>query len=197
MTMWAGAGLADPIDVHRTAQAMYDRLPDVMQVEQIEGVCGADDAVNRSIAFCTTDNVVLLASGFVQNPAASYEMAHVLGHAVQVRHGIADLALRAIRARPSEEEALRGLVTRQVECLAGVFLARSGVAMPNLGALYQAEPFTGSHWGRDPLRVGPKVSIGLQARIEWVRTGYDAGDVAVCSAGELSSGLLVAGQRSD
>jgi len=120
-------------------------------------------------------------------------MAHVLGHAIQVRHGVADVALRAIRSRRSEEQALRGMVTRQVECVAGVLMATAG-EQPAMLRGFGQEPFTGSHWGRDPLNQGPRVSIGLEARAEWYEIGYAARDFAACTVGEMSQ-LGVQGSR--
>ncbi len=61
----------------------------------------------------------------------------------------------------------------------------------NLTRLYKSEPFTGSHWGREPLRIGPKVSIGLDARAEWFAKGQKTGQFETCSVGEMSAGLIV------
>ena len=182
---------ADPADmVELAAQQAFDDLPQVVRVEQIAGRCGADDTVNRTVAYCTSSNQILLAneaSGDAQTP---YMLAHVFGHAVQVRHGVADFALAQIRQRPTEEAMLRGLVTRQVECIAGFIMARAGQPQVALDTLFTEEPFTGSHWGRNPLRVGPDVTIGLPARAEWFAIGQ-AGDLAACAPGEFTADLLL------
>jgi len=120
----------------------------------------------------------------------AYEVAHLYGHAAQVRHGVADFALGQIRQRRSEENMLRGLVTRQVECIAGFLMARAGMGTFDLNGAFTEEPFTHSHWGRDPLRIGPTVSIGLDARAEWFAIGR-TGDLAACAPGEFTSDLLV------
>lgn len=108
---------------------------------------------------------------------------------------MADVALREISTRRSEETALRGMVTRQVDCLAGVLMAHAGLPFQPLESMFEDESFTDAHWGRSPLNSGPRVSIGLDARAQWYRTGYTEADVAACSVGEMSAGLLVAAQR--
>ena len=90
-------------------------MPSVRVVDQITGMCGADEGVSSRAAFCTSANEILL----IDRPGAADALAHVLGHAVQVRHGVADVALRTICARRSEEVTLRGYVERQVDCIAG------------------------------------------------------------------------------
>ena len=92
-------------------------MPSVRVVDQITGMCGADEGVSSRAAYCTSANEILL----IDRPGAAYALAHVLGHAVQVRHGVADVALRTIRACRSEEVTLRGYVERQVDCIAGFF----------------------------------------------------------------------------
>ena len=83
------------------------------------------------------------------------------------------------------------MVTRQVECLAGVLTARAGVPSRDLLSLFSTEPFTDAHWGRRPLNVGPKVSIGLDVRAEWYQIGFEAADFSVCSVGEMAADLIV------
>jgi len=121
-------------------------------------------------------------------------VAHAYGHAVQVQHGVADFALAQIRARRSEEAMLRGLVARQVDCIAGFLVARAGLAPADLTDWMAQEPFAGTHWGRDPLRIGPQVSVGLQARADWFAAGQ-GGDLAVCAPGEFTADLLLEALR--
>lgn len=185
-----GPVFAGPFDVHATAQRLFDDLPDVQERADYTEICGIGARTNPNIAYCTTQNVIFVSESFVDRPQAAYEMAHVLGHAIQVRHGVADVALRAISSRRSEEQALRGMVTRQVECVAGVLMAQAGEA-PIALREFVSEPFTASHWGRNPLNAGPRVSIGLGARAEWYDIGYNATDFAACSVGEMSSQLIV------
>lgn len=193
--LWASAATADPNTIHTTARDIFARLPDLVVVDTMNDVCGHGRNINPNIGYCTTENIIYVSDAFAARPTASYEMAHVLGHAIQVRHGVADVAFRAIRARRSEEDALRGLVTRQVECVAGVLSARAGVAPTDLRAVFASEPFTGAHWGRRPLNVGPRVSIGLDARADWYDTGYGAADFAACTVGEMSADLIVQAAR--
>lgn len=184
--------LADPVqDVVDVAQTAFDDMPQVVRVGQIAGNCGADEAVNPVVAYCTSLNQIFLVKDVEVSAMTAYEVAHLYGHAVQVQHGVADFALGQIRQRPAEEDMLRGLVTRQVECIAGFFMARAGLGTFDLNRAFAEEPFTHSHWGRDPLRIGPKVSIGLAARAEWFAIGLQ-GNIAVCAPGEFTSDLLVA-----
>lgn len=182
---------ADFRAVSAAADAAFDRMPDVKIVARIEGECGANSRVNPFVAYCTSQNSIYLSEVAAESEVGAYLVAHAMGHAAQVRHGVADQALAAIRSRPSEERQLRGMVTRQVECLAGLFFALSGADKAQLSDWFQTEPFTGSHWGRDPLRIGPRVSIGLDQRNEWFVRGQIAHTPADCSVGEMSAELLV------
>jgi hypothetical protein len=194
--LWTQAAMADPLqDVAAAAHAAFDGLPSMREVAQIDGACGADETVNASMAYCTTRNQILIARTTKDMDAAPYMLAHLYGHAVQVRHGVADFALGQIRQRRSEEAMLRGLVTRQVECIAGFIIARSGQGNVDLSTLFATEPFTDSHWGRDPLRVGPQVSIGLTARAMWFAIGQE-GDLAACGPGEFTADLLLEAYKS-
>ncbi|MEJ6401812.1 hypothetical protein [Yoonia sp. 2307UL14-13] len=197
LLMWflmAGVAVASPAqDVSDTARAAFDRLPPLRIVDRIAGRCGADD-VPEGAAYCTTQNVIFLERAVAGAPQAPYLVAHLYGHAVQVRHGVADFALAQIRARRSEEDMLRGLVERQVDCIAGFLIARAGLAPMSLPDLFAGEPFTGSHWGRDPLRIGPQVSIGMTASEEWFQIGQ-RGDLAACGPGEFTADLLLAAMK--
>lgn len=194
LSLIAGPALPGPYEVHATAQRLFDRLPNVAEPNDFAQVCGRGRHSHPDIGFCTSQNRIYVSDNFAGKNIAAYEMAHVLGHAIQVRHGIADIAFRAIRTRPDEEDALRGMVTRQVECVAGVLMAAAGEPPFDLRAL-PTEPFTNAHWGREPLNVGPRVSIGLEARAQWYDIGYGAQDFAVCAVGEMSSDLIVRALR--
>lgn len=189
------SAVADPMAVHQTAQALFAQLPDVEARADLNAACGGGSNSNPHIGYCASNNTIFVSDDFATRPQASYEMAHVLGHAIQVRHGIADVALRAICNRRSEEDALRGMVTRQVDCVAGVLMASAGLAPADLNQLFAAEPFTDAHWGRQPINSGPRVTVGVAARSQWYEIGYTAHDFAVCSVGEMSSDLIVAALR--
>ncbi|KNG95555.1 hypothetical protein ATO11_02900 [Pseudaestuariivita atlantica] len=186
----AGSAQADPVAVHDAATRLFPDMPEVVETAAPDR-CGLDQTVSAPMVHCTSDNTILVRPGALSAPDAGYRMAHVLGHAIQVRHGIADIALREIRRRRDEEAALRGLVTRQVECLAGVLFAEAGLPATDLATLYAEEPHTGSHWGRDPLRRGPQVSIGLAPRAEWFSRGQAEGEVAACAVGEIPVAPLI------
>ncbi len=187
----ATATLADPVaDTARAASAAFDRMPRIQMVDAIAGQCGADRAVNRDVAYCTTRNIIFITRSAATRPEAAYLVAHLYGHAVQVQHGVEDLALGQIRARRDEEQMLRGLVARQVDCVAGFLFARAGLAPARLTDWMGQEPFAGTHWGRDPLRVGPRVSIGLAQRDIWFQRGQ-SGSLAGCKVGELPADLLI------
>lgn len=184
--------VAAPVDqVMAAAQASFARMPDLQIVASIAGTCGADSAVNQDVAYCTSDNTIFLSQSAAQTPQAPYLVAHVLGHAVQVQHGIADIALREITQRRAEEATLRGYVAAQVDCVAGFLYAKAGLAPVELSAWFTQEPFTGTHWGRNPLRIGPQVSIGLAQRDMWFLRGQDANDLGACAAGEFGAELLL------
>ncbi len=185
------AAHADPVEeVMDAAHRAFTEMPALQIVDQIAGRCGASFDVNQQVAYCTSRNEIYLAAGAADLPEAPYLVGHVLGHAVQVRHGVADVALREIRARRDEEAKLRGYVAAQVDCVAGVFFGLANLPAADLTVWFADEPFTGTHWGRDPLRVGPQVSIGLTARNSWFQRGQSAADVSVCAAGEFGAELL-------
>lgn len=182
---------ADPVaDVVAAAGAAFDRMPALVRVDAIAGRCGADDSVNSSVAYCTSANTVFLAEAAIDAPQTAYLVAHAFGHAVQVQHGIADLALAQIRSRPFDEPLLRGLVERQVDCIAGFLMARAGQMPTRLTDWLSDDPLAGPHWGRDPLRVGPSLRLDLAARDEWVQRGQ-GGDLAACAPEGFGSDLLL------
>lgn len=181
---------ADVQDIMNAAHSAFEDMPALQLVEQISGSCGADRHVNQGVAYCTSDNVVYLSAAVSDHPKAAYLVAHVMGHAAQVRHGVADLALAAIRANPEDERSLRGEVTRQVECLAGLYFTLAEIPQSALSDWFDEEPFTGSHWGRNPLRIGPRVSIGLAERDVWFQKGQASQNPTDCSVGVLSADLL-------
>lgn len=188
--MMAQTAVADPVtDLSVAANDAFDLMPSVQRVDQMAGQCGADGGVDARVTYCTTANRILVADGFWGTPQAPYLVAHAYGHAVQVQHGVADFALREIRSRRSEEAMLRGLVERQVDCIAGFLLARAGLGDVAPIALFAGDPLDGVHWGRNPLRLGPQVSVDLAARAEWVAIGQ-AGNLAVCAPGEFTADLL-------
>ncbi|MDP5086983.1 MAG: hypothetical protein NWQ23_16305 [Yoonia sp.] len=193
--LWTGSLQADPVaEVMTAAQAAFARMPSVVSVARIEGHCGADATVNSQVVYCTTSNEILIAGAAYDLPQAPYLVAHAYGHAVQVQHGVADFALREIRNRRSEEIMLRGLVERQVDCIAGFLMARAGLPEAALTDWFDVDPFAGAHWGRNPLHAGPQVGIGLDARAEWVARGQ-TGDLSACAPGEFTAGLLLEAVR--
>jgi hypothetical protein len=109
---------------------------------------------------------------------------------VQVQHGVADLALREIRNRPDEEVMLRGLVERQVDCIAGFLFQRAGLSEIALLGPSGDDPLNSPHWGRDPLRIGPVVMVAVPARLQWFGVGL-GGDIAACAPGEFTGLGLV------
>lgn len=193
--LFAHAASADPMAVHTTAHDIFGRVPDILVVDDMRAHCGLGPDANPHIGYCTSDSTIYLSTDFMARPSAAYEMAHVLGHAIQVQHGVADVALREIRSRRDEEDALRGMVTRQVECVSGVLVARAGLENIDLGEHYHEEPFTDAHWGRRPINRGPRVSIGLEARKDWFEIGFSAADFEVCTVGEMSADLIVQAAR--
>jgi hypothetical protein len=177
--------------VLESASRVFDRMPQLRIEPSIVGHCDADENVNADVIYCTTANVIVMSAAAQRSDRGPYQIAHLLGHAIQVRHGIADFALGQIRARRDEEVYLRGLVARQVECLAGMLYARAGLPAAQITDWFDEEPFAGRHWGRDPLTIGPQVSIGMDARNEWFVYGQTVTTPASCAVGELPAGPLV------
>jgi len=184
----SGPCLADDHLIEIAAQTSFNAMPRVERVSDVSTLCGSAGLANRDVIYCSSENTVYLRHGAA---FPSYKLAHVMGHAAQVKSGVADVALRTILQNRDQENALRGMVTRQVECIAGFFHARAGVELPDIVQLGR-EPFTGSHWGRNPMRNGPRVSIGMQARQDWLARGYAAETLADCSVGQMKADLLVA-----
>ncbi len=180
--------------VTQTALKTFPNMPGVRLTSRIGAICSGDGASSTLTRYCTSDNAIYVAADLAQQvdgDMAAYLVAHQFGHAVQVRHGIADIALARITRDRAREAEYRGWVTRQVECIAGVLLKRSGARVPGFGA----EPFTGSHWGRSPMAGGPRVSIGAAERRRWLETGYRAGDFGVCAVGEFGAELILRAER--
>ncbi|KAB7615580.1 hypothetical protein F9L33_02120 [Amylibacter sp. SFDW26] len=190
------AALADAVqDINRVVHQIFPKTPPVQFVDDLTGLCGFGSGVNKDIAYCTSQNVVFIRKEPKSDMREAYELAHVMGHAVQVKYGVADIALRKITDQRDRETELRGMVTRQVECIAGVLFTRAGLPRADLKRLYKSEPFTDSHWGREPLRIGPKVSIGLGARAEWFSKGQQTAQFESCTVGEISANLIVQAAR--
>ncbi len=177
-------------DMSDAASNAFARMPQIVIVDQIAGQCGADAKVDSRVAYCTTANQILLAQSARDLPETPYLLGHAFGHAVQVQHGVADIALREIRNRPDEEQMLRGLVERQVDCIAGFLVQRAGLPQMDLADMFQDDPLNRAHWGRDPLRIGPVIGVTLTARAEWFARGQD-GDIGACAPGEFTGRGLV------
>lgn len=191
LLLWPGTSFADDWLsqlVTRTENSFPD-IPPVELTSDVRSVCGGE--FDGQGAYCPSETRIVLAEGVPDDPRGPYIVSHLYGHALQVTYGVADVALAAIQSDRAREAELRGMVTRQVECLAGVLLRRADLPLPDLAALYGEEPMTGAHWGRNPVRLGPQVSIGLRARQEWLANGYSAADPARCSVEEMSSDLIV------
>ncbi len=188
--------MADPVqNVVAAAERSFDQMPRVERVDQIAGHCGADATVDPHAVFCTSQNVIYRADAGQTEGQDLYFVAHLFGHAVQVRHGIADVALRTISANRDRETELRRDVERMVDCLAGVILSAAGVQDYNLEQEFAAEPFARPHWGRDPLSRGPWVELGLQERAIWLAKGLETQDPGVCDTDNFPADLAVAAFR--
>lgn len=195
LMLWSSGATAQGINATiDAANASFDRMPTVTTVSTIGNTCGAGNGVNSQVVYCTTENTIFITNAAAAAPEGPYLLAHVYGHAVQVRHGVADVALRTITANRDREAELRMDVTRMVECIAGVIL--SGAATPqDLNALFTSEPFTGSHWGRSPLVQGPRVRLMLAERNRWLQKGFAAGEPSVCHTASFPADLVVTAFR--
>ncbi len=192
----AGHAMAGPAaDLDAVARQTFDSLPELVLVEDVVARCRGDAGTSLLVRYCSSEDRIYLDKDISADARSAYLLAHVMGHAIQVKHGVADVALAMIRANRPREAELRGMVTRQVECIAGVLLGRAGMPLPDLEALFGAEPFTGSHWGRTPMFSGPKVSIGLAARQTWLARGFNAGAFQACASGEMGDELLLKAEK--
>ena len=189
------AVFADPVSqISDAAQAAFARMPNVRIVPTIAGNCGANAVVSERAVYCTTSNEILLQASQAARPEAAYAVAHVFGHAVQVQHGVADVALRTIRARRADEVVLRGYVERQVDCIAGFLFHQAGLTPASLADWMNSDPFDDVHWGRNPLRSGPVMPVPLADRDDWFAVGQ-RGDLSACAVGEFGSTLLTDAYR--
>ena len=118
-------------------------------------------------------------------------LGHAFGYAVQVQHGVADVALHTIRARPEDEAVLRGYVDCQVDCIAGFLVAKAGYDRGSLVHWMANDPFGDIHWGRHPLKLRPVMPVPLVERNIWFMRGQ-LGNLAVCAVGEFGVNLLIA-----
>ena len=186
------AGAQDVVSRMETAaRTSFAAMPNVRVVSQIYGSCGADGAVSLRVVYCTSSNQILVAADQLALPEIGYLLGHAFGHAVQVKHGVADVALRTIRSRRQDEVVLRGYVDRQVDCIAGFLVAKAGFDRGSLTDWMTDDPFDDIHWGRHPLRSGPVMSVPLVDRNVWFMLGQ-SGDLAVCAVGEFGADLLIA-----
>ncbi len=196
LAMLAFGVLAQPLwanDLQRisvAAHASFEKMPNVQIVDEIVGNCGAEANVSDRAAYCTSSNTIFV----IPQTGAAYAVAHAFGHAVQVKHGVADVALRTIRARRAEEVKLRGYVDRQVDCVAGFLFHQAGISQTQLNTVFDADPFDDVHWGRFPLKVGPVMPVPLADRDQWFEIGQ-RGDLAACAVGEFGSELLIAAYK--
>lgn len=170
--LWSSVLTADPVDdVMAVANARFANMPQLQMVDTIAGNCGAKPNVNRAVAYCTTTGTIHLTRAARMTPQAPYLVAHVLGHAIQVRHGVADVALAAIRANRAQEPALRTNVEQMVDCIAGLLMFHAGHTPSNLTVWFETDPWAEPHWGRKPLSAGPIISVPLEMRNDWYRRG--------------------------
>lgn len=186
-------------DVVREAEQTFSRMPQVRLTSAIAQLCGGDARSNMLMRYCTDQNAIFVTSDLpdrVAGPeAAAYMLAHLYGHAVQVRHGQAARALDAVGADPGREAALRAQLAAQADCIAGFLHARATGYRGGLAGWFTAEPFTDSHWGRTPLADSPQGGIGPGGRERWYRTGQQAEDLAACAQPDLDAGPLLAAMR--
>jgi len=186
-----GPAAADAVDdVMAAAQARFAKMPSLVMVDQIAGQCGADDGVHLGVAYCTSKRQILMTEAARATPQAPYLVAHLLGHAIQVRHGVADVALATIRGDRRQEPLYRQNVEQMVDCIAGLLVFQAGLGPSNLTVWFDGDPFDGPHWGRNPLSEGPVVTLPLGMRNDWYRRGQ-GGYLAACATKVFPVDLLL------
>lgn len=181
----------------KVANETFLRMPQVQLTSRLSDLCEGDEHSDRLTRYCTDLNTIYVSADLTDRlpePAIAYLLAHQYGHAVQVRHGIADVALAKITTDRTREGELRAMVTGQVECISGVLFGRAGLrGKPS--DWFGEEPFTGAHWGRSPMRNGPKVSIGMGQRDQWFTTGARSQSFEACTVGEMDTRLILRAER--
>jgi len=185
---------AQAFAISDAAQKIFPEMPALKLVPDVYAHCGAAAGVNPQMAYCTSDNTIYYRVDTDHAAHEAYALAHLYGHAVQVRHGVADVALRQITRRRDEEGQLRAWVEQQVDCIAGVLFRIARLPRTDLRALYAEEPMTDRHWGRNPLSQGPVASAGFAARAAWFDVGQ-RGNLSACAVGEFGSDLLLRAMR--
>lgn len=195
LSLCATAAAADPVDdVLAAANARFAFMPTLRMVDQILGNCGGSQETHDHVAYCTTAGEILITKAARALPQAPYLVAHALGHAVQVRHGVADVALATIRSNRAQESYLRTNVEQMVDCIAGVLVSQAGIAPTDLGDWFATDPFADAHWGRDPLSSGPVISVPLDMRQEWFDMGQ-GGFIGACATEAFGAELLLKAYR--
>ncbi len=201
LMLWSTAAPAASVfeQITSVTDTIFEGLPQIRTRTRLGDVCGGDAGSGPFVRYCTSQNRIYARQSLVEDAgseaAAIYMLAHAYGHALQVRHGIADVALARIRSDRPREAEYRGWVTRQVECFAGVLWSLSTTGQGSPAGWFADEPFTGSHWGSDPVSARAQVSIGLEERDLWFRRGRDSADFASCDVAEFSAAPVAEAAR--
>lgn len=166
------------------AQQGFRRMPQVRLTSALADICGADADTQTGAIFCTSLNAIYVDADLARDlgpGAAAYFVAHLFGHALQLRHGTPPKA--------GDDEAL-ARAEAQADCIAGHLLAASGAARVRLADWFDDDPLEDVHWGADPLAGAMSVSLTLAARDAAFRAGEDAEGIAACSAPGLDEAAL-------
>ncbi|WP_233417080.1 neutral zinc metallopeptidase [Halovulum marinum] len=162
----------------RAAGRLFPNLPAVRLTSAIGRVCGGPPA-SELVRYCTSANLVYLAADIDQRlsePAAAYLVAHQLGHAAQLRAGIA--------ARADTPE-LRAALELQADCLAGVILSSTETTASDPAVRAATDHLTAPHWGAEPIENGRPEPLPPTIRGEWLQWGYREADAGRCEVGDL------------
>lgn len=183
--------------VVQLANRTFTRMPQVQLTSRLVDLCGGGPEASLYTRYCTDLNTIYFSADLsekLSGQAISYLIAHQYARAVQVRHGIADIALSRIKAEPANEAALRVQVSAQAACVAGVLLGRAKIEGISASVLAD-DPFGKPHWGHSPISNTALSPITTAERDRWFATGHRAKDFAVCATKDFDARLILRAEQ--
>lgn len=177
----------------------YRRTQLVVFRDATRSGCGIGEAAMGPF-YCPNDQRVYIDLGFYDELARrfgspgdfaqAYVIAHEVGHHVQHLLGIDTAVRAAVERSPSERNALSVRQELQADCFAGVW-AKSTSQRQLLEPDDMAEAIRAAGAiGDDRIQQQAGRSINpetwthgsAQQRVDWLRRGYDSGDMNVCNS---------------
>lgn len=137
--------------------------------------------VSGGLNYCPEERLVTAAQGWVQSAQQSgggalhYALARTLARHVQHELTIEERVAKAAEAEPAKKEELLRKREIQTDCFVGLWRKYHGGEAPPLEVLKQAARLWTEQNG-DARQRG-----ALQARLEWMQRGFDAGELSACN----------------